>query len=120
MRIDEKVFDFALCDGTFHADALECRTRIFLACTVDWIRPPACRPVAALRYPDAARPASHVPLVSPHGDPHLRTHTLICPQQRKVAMGCGAGESLNHSRVGKFPKAGDDVTIQRAKIVERS
>ncbi len=52
-------------------------------------------------------------------NPHLRAHTLVCAEQRQIAVGCAAGNDLDQTRLVKVLEAGDDIAAELLEVLER-
>src|SRR5258706_6471283 len=116
--IDEEVFKPILRQDLFHAVAIESALWMHgrVAVHGHGVSPLTCRPIGALRYPDAVRRFAQMLFVRLHSSTHLRADRGIRAQQREVSVGGSAGEDLNGARIIEASEAGDDVSAQLAEM----
>src|SRR4051812_28935972 len=81
--------------------------------------PLACRTITALRYPYPARLFAQKFLVRLNAGSHLRPYRFVGAEKREVSVRRRTGEHFNSAGVIEFSKSGDDVLIQRFKVLQR-
>ncbi len=84
----------------------------------DRVGPEAGWTVAALGRPDAAGTLAEMLLMRGDGDADLRAKAFISAEQGHVAVCGSAGDDFDDSAVGEGAESGDDVAVERLKLLQ--